>query len=445
MYLALALVTLVRPRWGVFCFWSASWCYPINLLQGLLPLNIRFDDLLLIWCTICVSLLPRPIWRPKSQLLPLLWVWWLAWLLGNLSGWLTGYDDVSSLIRSLGKAAYIPIMGYLIWRTTHRPRDVELHVWSIIVAGVLAAAIGILSVRSPALVEMWEIPYWKFGIATWESGALSTEFRRAGGSLGIMYLAFTCMSLALVCTRLLIQPRSIMIGVLAAIAAGINLVGLLYTNTRGCIGGFGIGVLYMLLRQRKRGLVLLCGFAGILFVIVGTDLVQRVSERLSGRVGVVSEAGDERVAIWRRYMIEMPTPEYFFFGRGWAPEKERVGINAHSSYVGAIAYTGIFGFVVTTVLFVRIWRVGVGTSSVAANSFDAVLGESMRVVVISTLFAGIFVEEIFAHHMRLVGALAVLCEHTVYFRQWNAWAALQPGRWIQPSAATPHRAQAQPA
>lgn len=420
-YCVVALIALIRPRWGVYCFWTATWCYPLGLLQGLLPLNVRFDDLLLVWVALCATFVGQGPWRVKSIIVPVLFLWLLSNALGNLTGWVTGYGDWASLVRTVGKAAYIPLTGYMVWRTAQTERQIEMHLRALLIGGLGAAIIGILSVRAPTLVQMWEIPAWKFEAEAWKAGQLDEGTRRAGGSLGIMYLSFTTMSLALLCTRLAIQRVRPLTRAAAMVAAGLSAVALLYTNTRGCLAGFLVGALYMFVRQKRRPAVVAIGALASVYVLLGTNLAQRVSDRLSGQLGEVAQARDERLDIWRRYLIEMPSVTYAFFGRGWLPERERVGISAHSSYVGAIAYTGLFGVGVNVLLFWRIWRAGAVLSGSGGNLLPAALGEGVRVVVIATLFAGLFVEEILAHQMRLVGAIGILAERLVHVRQLEFW------------------------
>ncbi len=414
IYAGLGLIALVKPKWGAYLLWVATWGYPLGLLQGLLPFNVRFDDLFLLWVLACVALLHR---KPRTTQLVLLLIvaWSLLRVFSNGVGLVTGSIELLAIIRHLGKAFYIPAMAFIVWKTTHTYQDVRAHVTAIMIGGVVAGVIGTLEVFAPRLTWMWEIPDNQY-----ESALFGVEHRRGGGALGPIYFAWTMMVIALLGARLFLRNVGGSLRVIAGIAAVIAVPGLLASKTRAAIGGTVVAITYMLARQRHRTILIIAFLFGGLYVTFGTNLIDQVVGRFERAV----EAGDittGRVEIWQAYLFEQPSIHYLLIGRGWPGELRRVNAAAHSSYIGALAYTGIIGTILLAALFFVMWRRAGTLLRGSTESFDLALAEGLQAALIGTLFAAAFGEEIFAHHLRVIGVLAVLCESLIYIRRLEWW------------------------
>src|SRR5438105_4962713 len=84
----LGLVALMNPRWGLYGFWFLTLLYPTKLLYALLPFNVHFDDLFLLWLTLaCVRMAPPDVFA--SRPVRLAGMWYLTVLLGTAVGMVT--------------------------------------------------------------------------------------------------------------------------------------------------------------------------------------------------------------------------------------------------------------------------------------------------------------------------------------------------------------------
>jgi hypothetical protein len=417
IYIILAIVAVIRPKIGAYGLWATSWLYPIGLLHALLPLNIRFDDLYLLWVTLVVFISSAGKYSPKSRVLLLSVLWFLAILLGNIVGLLTGPAGLiwRTTLARVGKSLYIPLVGYCIWKTCENEEDIKGHLIGIMIGGMGASVIGIMQVKVPHLVIMWEIPRYLYE-ATYKVEVWGEIIRRAGGSMGVQYFAVTTMALVIIAARFLTSRGSGKIRLFSIIGLPFFGVGLLFSNTRGPMAGAVLGLFYMLIRQRKRFLLLFAIVIFLTYVIVGTNLPERILQRFTGRQIDVETSLESRSEIWKLYLSHFSI-QYFFFGRGFIPEYQRLGFTAHSSYIGAIAYTGLIGAVITAMLLFNVWRQARLVKMSIQTSFSSLLANCITPVLIGTLFASIFNEFLQSHHMRLVVALGVLAERCVWLQR----------------------------
>lgn len=416
IYVLVAIIAVVRPKIGVYAIWFTSWLYPIGLLHALLPLNIRFDDLYLLWITLVVFIASIGKYDTKSRVLILSILWFLAILFGNAVGVLTGpTQQIWRLtLARVGKGLYIPLIGYCIWKTSKSEKDIKGHIIAIMVAGMGAAVIGIMQVKVPHLVRMWEIPRWLYQ-AVYQAEVWGEIIRRAGGALGVQYFAITTMTLVIIATRFLASHCGSKIRLLSVFGVPFFGIGLIFSNTRGPMVGAILGVLYMIVRQKRRFLTLLISSGFLLYVMFGTALPGRIIERFTGAQATVEASLQTRMEIWNLYLTNFSI-HYFFFGRGFIPEYQRIGFTAHNSYIGAIVYTGLIGTVITALLLFWIWRDAKLMLVSAQSFFSYALANCIRPVLIATLFAGMFIEFLQSHHMRLVVTLGVLVERCLWLQ-----------------------------
>lgn len=414
IYIIAAIIALIKPKIGVHAVWTLVWLYPVGRLHALLPLHVRFDDLFLVWISLVVFLRCSDPNDKSSVIVRLAFLWFVAIVLGNLVGLMTGAGYMWQLIvRYTGKRLYVPLIAYVVWKTVRNEKEIKTHVMSILLAGIGATIIAILQVYAPRLVFAWEQAGYLYGFGYLRE-QLGEEARRAGGSLGTIYYAATAMALALLAIRFLVRRCGWKLTFTSLFGAPIFTVGLILSGTRSSIGGFMLGVIYMMVRQKRRFLIAILSGVFLLYIVFETTLVERLQERISGKMGHVAGAYEVRKEIWRSYLVNF-SPHYFFFGRGFLAEEARFGgASVHSSYIGAFAYTGTFGTVVTAAFLFVYWRYARRLRKLRGYVFANVLGEAMHSIIIATLFVGIVNELLQGHPMRLIAVLGVLAERYIY-------------------------------
>ena len=84
-FITLAGISFIRPRFGLVMIWITSWLYPNTLLSGTLPLNVRFDDLWVVY----MFLLSLFVAHRTTGLGIVPWLAML-WMLTNVTGNLAG-------------------------------------------------------------------------------------------------------------------------------------------------------------------------------------------------------------------------------------------------------------------------------------------------------------------------------------------------------------------
>jgi len=413
IYVILYIIAALKPKLGAYLIWPAMWLYPGGLLHSLLPLNMRFDDIYIIWVPFVIFIYSFGKKEQKSKVLLFAWLWFFAILMGNITGSLgTPLMFNPILIRNIAKRLYIPLIAYAVWKTATDEESIKKHIIWIFIAGFLTMAIGIVQVKAPYLTIIWENPGWLYEVDTYSKDTFDEDIRRAGGSLETMYYSVTAMSLFILGWRFfLIKPTKLLkfIGVFSIVISGL---GLIYSNTRGTIAGALIGVLYMMIRQRKRVVLITLSSFIVLYLILGTSLLERVTSRFEIIEGQGQYKYDIRTFIWSEYLKKV-SPLWLFFGRGMIPEQVRVGYSAHSSFVGGLAYTGLLGCFITFMLLFYIWKYS-RDIILLKTPLTLALGQSILAILWATLFSALFIEVLQGHHMRLLVALGILAERTYY-------------------------------
>lgn len=388
-----AAITFLNPRVGCYVFWFLWMCYPTSLLYGIMPLNARFDDLFLVFLTLCcIRVAPPDVLTSRSFRIAVLW--FSALFLGNLVGVLTSPDYVLiPAIRELGKDAYCPMLVYVLNTVVRDARDVRRQILAIGLAIAGTSTIGVVQLYRPELTAIWEIPSVDpERKALSESAGIESEneTRRAGSSVGLGPLAVIGGSAILLGLRLAVHASSasMRLGCVGMAAAGAMALG--STVSRGSAAGLAAALFYGWLRYSKRALTI--GIVGVVGVIVltqtdfGTRWLNRVGSQAKDEVG---ESVDVRTSLWRIYIQEW-SPHYVLFGRGFTAEFVRhQGIAAHNTYVGAFAYTGLYGFVILAWMVVKVLRLAGRAARIENNPFSRGLGEALAMMTISLIVHGV--------------------------------------------------------
>src|SRR5690554_4203922 len=117
-FLFMAYKTIRKPLVGVVFVWFAIWLYPNSLMYGMLPFNLRLDDLFLVF-TFLVCFIRRSKNQNlfTSKVFILSFSWWIIHIISNVNGLL--YLDVSShsseVFKFIIKAAYVPISVAIVY------------------------------------------------------------------------------------------------------------------------------------------------------------------------------------------------------------------------------------------------------------------------------------------------------------------------------------------
>ncbi|MEE8170938.1 MAG: hypothetical protein V3T70_10355 [Phycisphaerae bacterium] len=394
----IALLVFASPRAGFLLFWFVTWLYPTGLLHGILPLNIRLDDLFIIWLTVaCIRIMPPDVVTSRSFRIASLW--FLSIVLGNMVGYLTAPPYVfQAVVRSVGKAAYVPMLVLVVNTLIRTDRDARRMLRAMLWAGSGAILIGLIQVYAPYVVVWWEVRAVVIGKLSVSEAALQggdEESRRAMGSLGGL-LAIVGLSFALIGMRQAIHQTSNMAKLAYSVVGLWGVVGLGYTITRGAIAGFAAAMMFGLAFLGRRPATLAVILLGGVVITTQTDLAQRTlsritGSRLTGR-GNVLDGAAVRSRLWILYLEEW-SPHYFLFGRGFIPEMVRHnGAAVHSSYVVALAYTGMFGVIIFAALIMVIINITWKLMQLEYDPFFIAVNEAVILLTIALLVNGISAE-----------------------------------------------------
>lgn len=417
-----ATVSLVRPRIGAALIWPAIWLYPNSALYGTLPLNVRFDDLWVVFMFLLAVSYARG--RGGGVLFWLAIVWAFSLILGNLAGLfvakglVAGGLEWQQIVKSGLKTLIAPMTVYVLTVFLQEERHVLGHLKAMGLAAAAAGILGIAMVHFPAVLSMFFIPgirvigFQVVGtLEMVEAGVLVA--RRAQGAVGTVGLAIILMNAALLALCMAIYYVRHRDRLLFACIGGVCLIGLGYTATRGAIGGLMGAILWGILFTRRRWALVAISLAGAAFLLAQAGLLERIMLRVTGPAGAhetpLLEGLAARFAIWKTF-VENFSPIYLLTGMGMATVMRVAKGTAHNSYLGAFVYSGIVGVAVMTATVVRAWTLGRRLRT-AADSLSQGLGVYLTMFLVGLLVYGI-VAEVFQQNlsMQLLFAGMVLAE-----------------------------------
>lgn len=407
-----AAITFLNPRAGAYIFWTLYWCYPTSALHALLPLNMRFDDLFLLYLTLCcLRVAPPDVLASRTFRIAL--VWFLAIVFGNIVGVLTGPDYLlTAVIRFVGKSAYVPMVAIVINTVVRNEQDCRRMLIAMGLAAFGSTAIGVVQVRAPELVSIWEVPHDDPSRRLLsETGGieLADETRRASGSQGLNPLAVMGASMVAIGLRIAVNVATSRAKLGASLLMAIGGTALGYTISRGATTGLAVAMLYSLVRFPKRTATLAVIVVGVVLLLSTTDLGQRWGQRVSGE-GIESPLGESaqvRGSLWRLYLEEF-SPHYLLFGRGFNAEFVRHGTSVHNTYIGAFAYTGLFGAIVQTWMVFSVFILGSRLARIEHNPLFRALGEALVMLMIALLVHGVASELLQAFQPVLFTVFAIV-------------------------------------
>ena len=404
MFLMAYLAIFLRPILGTLFVWIVVFAYPVCLFHGILPLDIGYNDIWIGITLLAVCLrTPGRTWTNPAVLFAV--SWFVILFLGNLVGLLTGGTAFwLPIVKTIGKLAYAPILALCLSLTIATERDIRLHLLMIILAAIIASFISIVQVNAPQYVKYWDLGNRAYLYSYGNN-------YRVGGSLGIVSMSYVAGCAILLSLRLSVHNTGTFmktVGIIGFIICGIALG---YTVTRSTIAGVILSFIYSLCFCSKRIASLTLVIIGIFLVIASTTIEDRVSARLVGAhsQSTLQSSAKVRLDIVQKY-ISQPSIHYLAFGRGVVAEQERLGQTAHNSYIGAVAYSGIFGAIIMVIIIIYAWKRAAKLRNMADDAVSLVLGETLSMIIIMLLVIGVVSEVFQSRFMMLFFGLWTLLE-----------------------------------
>lgn len=394
----MAYKTIRKPLVGVVFVWFAIWLYPNSLMYGMLPFNLRLDDLFLVF-TFLVCFIRRSKNQNlfTSKVFILSFSWWIIHIISNVNGLL--YLDVSShsseVFKFIIKAAYVPISVAIVYYRVNTIDDMKFLLKGIMVAGIFTAAIGIGTVIFPEYFSVFLIPDLELGA----SGLLDkieskTEIlRRASGSLGIVSTSIVCAFITILSFLSLISKEKHFFKTNFSFAIFILvLFGLFFTQSRGPIIATSVVIGFILvMSKRKKMAFFVISIIGVILVF-SNSIANVILQRFSGESGSSLGSGaGVRSSIWI-YLLENLDPILLINGVGMIPLMSLYNATAHNTYLGSLIYGGIWGVLWFVILILFTFKLSRNLVKSKFYEFSAFMGEFVKYAILLMLMIGISVE-----------------------------------------------------
>lgn len=393
-----AILALVRPRAGAALIWVIPWLYPNDLLYGTLPLDIRFDDLFVVFVFLVCLVSPQAR-RTFTPLVGLALLWAVSVTIGEAVGLLlTSGFGWEAVVKNTGKALYVPMTAYVVASLLHREEHLERHLRWLGLAGALAGLLGIAMVYLPVEFRAFLIPKYRWDLSrTAFELIMESEYElalRAQGAVGTIALAEIAMAVGLLMLNLMIYHPHRTMRIWCGFLGGVSGVTLIYTNTRSAIGGVLVAVLWGVVFTRKRAALLLISGLGAVALVLQGGLLQRLLLRISGEAGpygsTLWESAQVRLAIFEKF-IDNFSVLYLVFGTGRVGSFIEVQASVHNAYIGALVYCGLIGAIVLAVVVLKGLSLGLRARR-APDGLSQALGTSLVMLVIAMLVQGMAAE-----------------------------------------------------
>ncbi len=389
----LVILAFLRPRLGIALIWPLVWLYPNTLLYDSLPLNVRFDDLFVVFTFLAVLISPEC----RGRMGPLFWLavfWWLSEAVGTATGVVVaGSFAWTAALKQIGKALYVPLTVYMLYGAIQTFPQLQRQVLAIGIAAAAAGTLAVVMVYRPYEFGAFLIPSVNL-----ETGLTAAEIRegienvletRAQGAVGITTLSVLSQHATLLCIGFMLwHPRPLtraLYGVLAAASA----ITLLHTATRGAIGGLVAGIAWALLFTRRRGLLATASAVAAVALVLQGNVLKRILLRVTESTGYQStftEGLRVRFEIWQRF-IDNFSPIYLFVGSGMIGAFVEQKATAHNTYLGALVYGGIVGVIILVLLvraaIVRARRALATTADWASQALGTYVGMLVAALLVS--------------------------------------------------------------
>lgn len=355
-FAVLALVALlISPKLGAILVWPIILVYP-HLYMGqlnLLPWNIGVDDLF-ICVFFLVVVVQRNLFGHTELRLGLTVLgaaaYLLVWTVAQFSGWVIMPELLPvDILKPILKDVIFVLFAYALVHTIDTERDLKRIAYAFVLFMTLAAIIVILHKLLPS----------QFAIFTAER---FERLRRAQGevqrAVGPFLSPNTGAALLGMAVIFALQARS-QVGIWGRMSLLVViptlLIAMVLTGSRS--GGLALAATLVVMAVVSRSRFYAAGLLGLclLAVVVRPSVVVEYWERLRmvynpEAGGMMGGAGASRVWAWKQYW-STATPQIWLFGQGMLVPTQRIGLNAHSTYVAALFYHGVGGAVWFLVFF----------------------------------------------------------------------------------------------
>jgi hypothetical protein len=391
-----SIIGILRPRFGAVLLWLFPWIYPNTLLYGTLPLNIRFDDLWVVYMFLICFLL----YRQGAVLGKVFWLsvfWWVTLLIGNLVGVIiTGGEILVPIFKSATKSIYVPFTTYVLSCLVSDEKQTGDHLKGMSLAGAIAGVLGIAMIYLPRPLSAFLIPHYLAGYNAEEIIEFGSELtRRAQGAVGTMGLATITMCLSVVSLMMVVHQVRGKLRVFFALMCVVLLVSLAYTNTRGAIAGFIAATLWGILFTKKRGTLIVLALLGAIMLAWQGEVFQRIMIRITGMPGGPTtplwESMATRIRIWNTF-LEHFNPVYVMFGMGMITSEYLNKATAHNAYIGAFIYGGLLGVVSLVAVIAYALSLAKRLRTIGMDPFSQALSTTLTAMVVAMMVNGLVLE-----------------------------------------------------
>lgn len=407
IYVSMAAAVVVQPRLSVALIWFAIWLYPNTAMYGIIPGNVRLDDLFVCF-TFVMALRGNKGRIPVTAALGLAVIWFIAQVMGNSAAVIVADQNIGPVVKFVLKAMYVPMTVAILSMTIRTREDVDFCIKSICVAGVAAALLGIATVYWPRRFEMFYIrdirPRLGGVLDRIESKGIWS--RRATGSLGIMATSLVLLNTSLLsmCRWLFGKEGSALKILPVGFCFVICAAGLMHTQTRGAMIAFAVAILWGFMMQKKMSKLLMSKAASAfaMMVLAGSVVLYKpgilkiFTARFTGGTGVTfGEGAEVRMGVWG-YLMNKFNPWYLFTGVGMASSQRMYGTEnwgtAHNAYLGSFVYTGLFGFLVLVIIAIRAFRLSRQLLDHRMGNTANMMGTYLSMIMVAMLIAGMTIE-----------------------------------------------------
>jgi len=433
-------VVLISPKLGALLLGPIIFVYPHLYMerQSLLPWNAGVDDLFI--CLLFVIVVLRRNLFGGVQLRIVLTVigaftYYLIWVMAQFSGWYISPElQPIEVLKPILKGTIFVLYAYVLVHTIDDERDLRRMAMAMTLVMTAAACTVILHRLFPgqfAIFSAERFERLRVAAGQVERGVGSLMSPNTGAALLAMMVLFTIhiRKLTSSTTQLLLFA-----------CIPVLLIGMTFTGSR--TGGLALGAAVALMAIISRSRFYAWGLCGLVLVgiFLRPDIVmvywERLTQAYNPEAGEIGETGASRMWAWEQYIVTA-TPQAWIFGEGQASPLMRIGLNAHSTYIAALFYHGIFGLIWMLAFFGMVVRRGAQLVRCGQEPYRSI-GSAVLWALLVWAIAGIAIDMLvtFAPHFMYLFFAAMIERSYALARQCGVLAAAAAQRATPPRATT---------
>ncbi len=424
---ALFAAVCLNPKIGSVLIFPVVFLYPHLYMQqtGVLPWNIGIDDLF-----ICLFFLIVLVRRNLLGGTPIRWGVALAgalaylavWTTANLSGWgLMPELEPIDVFKPILKYVVFVLYVYALIHTLDTGRDLRRIALAFSVFLTMAGIIVILHKWFPDPMRIF-------------TSAESEQFRawhgqviRAVGPFLDPNNGGIVLSMAAVFTLVLAaSPVAGWWKPVLLLCLPVLLVGVAMTESRTGALALTSTIALMCVIGRQRRYAVAVGLVVIAGAGIAPAIFMGIGERLAGIYnpeggGQLAPSAQGRLWIWSE-LYRTASAQVWLFGQGRTVAALRLGLDAHSAYVGALFIHGIGGVVWATVFFGTLLRRIGGVSRTGTEPYRTIVSAAGWSFLVWAI-AGLALDVIVIQACQYVYLFyAVLIQRAFALAHWSAAA-----------------------